>query len=91
MDLEGIVAKYKYAPYTEDREQTTWVKILNRHYSQKLGRLRIVFAWDAAEAAVNTPNFVGVRCAATVAVRTRLSVTGAPARAGALLSSIRNR
>jgi bifunctional non-homologous end joining protein LigD len=38
MELEGIVAKYKYAPYSEDREQTTWIKILNRKYSQKVGR-----------------------------------------------------
>jgi ATP-dependent DNA ligase len=38
MDLEGIVAKHKHGPYVEDREQSTWAKILNRNYSQKLGR-----------------------------------------------------
>jgi ATP-dependent DNA ligase len=38
LDLEGIVAKYKYAPYTEDREQSSWFKILNQRYSQKVGR-----------------------------------------------------
>jgi bifunctional non-homologous end joining protein LigD len=38
LDLEGIVAKHKFGPYVEDREQSTWVKILNRNYSQKLGR-----------------------------------------------------
>jgi bifunctional non-homologous end joining protein LigD len=38
LDLEGIVAKYKYGDYVEDREQTTWMKILNRQYSQKVGR-----------------------------------------------------
>jgi bifunctional non-homologous end joining protein LigD len=38
LDLEGIVAKCKYAPYVEDRDQTTWIKILNRNYSQKIGR-----------------------------------------------------
>jgi ATP-dependent DNA ligase len=38
LDLEGIVAKYKYAPYTDDREESTWIKILDRKYSQKIGR-----------------------------------------------------
>ncbi len=38
LDLEGIVAKYKYGPYLADRESSTWVKILNRTYSQKQGR-----------------------------------------------------
>jgi ATP-dependent DNA ligase len=41
LDLEGIVAKYKYAPYVEHREQSTWIKILNRKYSQKLGREKL--------------------------------------------------
>jgi bifunctional non-homologous end joining protein LigD len=38
MDLEGIVAKLKHAPYVSDGESSTWVKILNREYSQKQGR-----------------------------------------------------
>ncbi len=38
LDLEGIVAKQKYAPYVTEREQSTWFKILNRKYSQKDGR-----------------------------------------------------
>jgi len=38
MDLEGIGAKQKHAPYVSDRESSTWVKILNREYSQKQGR-----------------------------------------------------
>jgi bifunctional non-homologous end joining protein LigD len=38
LDLEGIVAKLKHAPYVSDRESSTWVKILNRSYSQKEGR-----------------------------------------------------
>src|SRR5205807_7180304 len=29
LDLEGIVAKQKSAPYVTDREQSTWFKILN--------------------------------------------------------------
>jgi bifunctional non-homologous end joining protein LigD len=35
-DLEGIVAKQKYAAYLP--EQTMWVKIRNRSYSQWVGR-----------------------------------------------------
>jgi bifunctional non-homologous end joining protein LigD len=38
LDLEGIVVKHKYGPYVEDREQSTWIKILNPRYSQKVGR-----------------------------------------------------
>ena len=38
LDLEGIVAKQKSAPYVTEREQSTWFKILNRNYSQKDGR-----------------------------------------------------
>src|SRR5437762_14080980 len=38
LDLEGIVAKQKSAPYVTEREQSTWYKILNRGYSQKDGR-----------------------------------------------------
>ena len=36
--LQGVVAKHKFGPYVEDREQSSWVKILNRNYSQKVGR-----------------------------------------------------
>jgi len=36
LDLEGIVAKYKHAPY--DPEQPSWFKIRNRKYSQMAGR-----------------------------------------------------
>src|SRR5436309_14175406 len=38
LDLEGIVAKQKSAPYVTERDQSTWYKILNRGYSQKDGR-----------------------------------------------------
>jgi len=37
LDLEGIVAKYKLAPYVSDRESSTWFKILNPEYSQREG------------------------------------------------------
>jgi hypothetical protein len=37
MDLEGVVAKHKFGPYIEDRESSSWFKIVNRNYSQKLG------------------------------------------------------
>jgi ATP-dependent DNA ligase len=35
MDLEGIVAKHAFGPYTVE---TTWFKIKNRPYSQMQGR-----------------------------------------------------
>ncbi len=35
-DLEGIVAKQKYAPYLSE-QATTWFKIRNRNYSQWAG------------------------------------------------------
>ena len=38
LDLEGIVAKQKSAPYVTERERSTWFKILNREYSQMQGR-----------------------------------------------------
>ncbi len=38
LDLEGVVAKQKSAPYVTEREHSTWFKILNREYSQKDGR-----------------------------------------------------
>jgi len=36
LDLEGIVAKQKFAPYIHSREETTWVKILNPKYSKAM-------------------------------------------------------
>ena len=38
LDLEGIVAKLRSAPYVSDRESSTWIKILNPRYSQREGR-----------------------------------------------------
>src|ERR671922_1785122 len=38
LDLEGIVAKYKFGNYVTEREQSTWFKIRNREYSQMHGR-----------------------------------------------------
>jgi len=35
MDLEGIVAKHAFGPYTAE---TKWFKIKNQHYSQMAGR-----------------------------------------------------
>jgi bifunctional non-homologous end joining protein LigD len=42
MDLEGIVAKHKFTPYVAEREESSWFKIPNRNYSQKLGREELV-------------------------------------------------
>jgi bifunctional non-homologous end joining protein LigD len=41
LDLEGIVAKQKFSPYVVDRDRSTWVKILNRDYSQMKGREKL--------------------------------------------------
>jgi len=38
MDLEGIVAKLKHAPYLADTRHTSWIKIKNPHYTQAEGR-----------------------------------------------------
>ena len=38
LDLEGIVAKLRSGPYVSERENSTWRKILNPHYSQRVGR-----------------------------------------------------
>lgn len=38
MNLEGIIAKHSFGPYTGDRERTTWYKIRNPKYSQMEGR-----------------------------------------------------
>jgi bifunctional non-homologous end joining protein LigD len=38
LDLEGIVAKHKLAPYVTHPESSTWYKIRNRGYSQMAGR-----------------------------------------------------
>ncbi len=38
LDLEGVVAKNRHAPYVTERDQSTWFKIRNREYSQMVGR-----------------------------------------------------
>jgi bifunctional non-homologous end joining protein LigD len=37
-DLEGIVAKWRYAPYNPEALPLSWVKIKNRQYSQARDR-----------------------------------------------------
>jgi bifunctional non-homologous end joining protein LigD len=41
IDLEGIVAKHKHAPYVTERKQSTWYKIRNPNYSQWAGREKL--------------------------------------------------
>jgi ATP-dependent DNA ligase len=41
LDLEGIVAKHSFSPYTTELERTTWFKIKNRNYSQMEGREKL--------------------------------------------------
>ena len=38
MDLEGVVAKHSFGPYTTEPKRTTWFKIRNPKYSQMEGR-----------------------------------------------------
>src|SRR5204863_9714989 len=38
LDLEGIVAKYKFGPYGGEDALSTWYKIRNRNYSEIVGR-----------------------------------------------------
>jgi bifunctional non-homologous end joining protein LigD len=38
-DLKGIVGKWKHGPYLDGRNRnTTWCKVLNPGYSQRVGR-----------------------------------------------------
>jgi bifunctional non-homologous end joining protein LigD len=37
-DLEGIVAKLKHGHYVSNRDESTWIKIKNKNYSQAEGR-----------------------------------------------------
>jgi bifunctional non-homologous end joining protein LigD len=41
LDLEGIVAKYRFGPYAADHALSTWYKIRNRSYSQMAGREKL--------------------------------------------------
>ncbi|PYV68377.1 MAG: hypothetical protein DMG96_36585 [Acidobacteria bacterium] len=50
LDLEGIVAKQKSAPYVTEREHSTWFKILNRAYSQREGREKLGAFRDGCKA-----------------------------------------
>jgi bifunctional non-homologous end joining protein LigD len=61
LDLEGIVAKQKSAPYVTEREQSTWFKILNRKYSQKDGREEYRYGNETKVAAVHIPAHVFYR------------------------------
>jgi ATP-dependent DNA ligase len=35
VDAEGVVGKLRSGTYTSDPDATTWVKVLNREYSQR--------------------------------------------------------
>jgi ATP-dependent DNA ligase len=60
LDLEGIIAKYKFGPYGGEDSLGTWYKIRNRDYSQMIGREKLferdrhkepVPGWHAGELA----------------------------------------
>jgi len=52
LDLEGIVAKDRRAPY--DPQRSTWFKIRNRNYSQLAGREEL---FERARHAVPVPGW----------------------------------
>lgn len=56
MDLEGIVAKHSFGPYTTER--TTWFKIKNPKYSQMQGREEL---FERERHAIRKPWLVGIR------------------------------
>jgi len=66
MDLEGIVAKHKAAPYIDSREETTWVKIVNPNYSQREGREEL-FERDRHKEPVAGWHTCAIACAETEA------------------------
>jgi len=62
LDLEGIVAKLKSGPYVSEREKSTWRKILNPNYSQRVGREEL-FERDRHTEPVAGRNSCAVACA----------------------------
>jgi bifunctional non-homologous end joining protein LigD len=50
-DLEGVVAKHKYAPYATTPQ--SWFKVLNRDYSQARGRKEMVDKFHERNAAAS--------------------------------------
>jgi bifunctional non-homologous end joining protein LigD len=64
LDLEGIVAKHKHAPYVASREETTWIKILNPNYSQREGREEL-FERDRHKEPVAGWHTCAIACAET--------------------------
>jgi len=66
LDLDGIVAKQKFAPYIYSREETTWVKILNPTYSQREGREEL-FERDRHKEPVAGWHSCAIACAETEA------------------------
>ena len=66
LDLEGVVAKQKLAPYVSTRDETTWVKILNQNYSQREGREQL-FERDRHREPVAGWHTCAIACAETEA------------------------
>jgi bifunctional non-homologous end joining protein LigD len=62
LDLEGVVAKHRYAPYISVREQSTWFKIRNHRYSQWEGREQL-FELDRSREPVPGWHYCDLACA----------------------------
>jgi bifunctional non-homologous end joining protein LigD len=58
-DLEGIVAKHRRAPYSQDPTRTTWLTVKNMAYSQARDRHEL-FAGRAPRRRRHQPLTVGV-------------------------------
>jgi bifunctional non-homologous end joining protein LigD len=62
LDLEGVVAKHRYAPYISVREQSTWFKIRNHRYSQWEGPEQL-FERDRSREPVPGWHYCDLACA----------------------------
>jgi bifunctional non-homologous end joining protein LigD len=70
-DWEGIVAKLRHGKYVSEREKSTWYKIRNPDYSQKVGREEL-FERDRRSEPAAGWHSCAVACAAVATVMRRM-------------------
>jgi ATP-dependent DNA ligase len=66
-DLEGIVAKHRFGPYVMPNEETSWIKIRNRNYSQIMGRDELFNRRSGRETEAATDGWAGCALACHMA------------------------
>ena len=66
-DLEGIVAKKKDSRYTCNRQESNWLKIRNRNYSQVMGRDELFDGRSARDKNVASDGWAGCALACQMA------------------------